>query len=87
MYKVQTKTGYISFSNKSDADNYQDFLDNGLRIVGKSCGAILFNDGSRVYDATMKNSSVKNYVLHKPDDTRITSKRLMKKYIDLIEGR
>lgn len=33
MIKVETKTGYILFTNHEDAENYKDYLENGLKVV------------------------------------------------------
>lgn len=84
MFRVDTKNGYKLFAHEEDANNYKDFLENGLKIVRKSCGGWLFNDGSILFDVTMKGSVNKKYSLKK-DNKTITSEKLQKKYIVVLE--
>lgn len=83
MFRVDVKNGYKLFSRKEDADNYKDYLANGLKLIGTSCGGWLFNDGSILFDITLPGSKDKNYSLHR-DNQSITSPRLLKKYVALI---
>lgn len=46
MHKVTHGNKTIYFCKKEDAENYKDFLENGLKIVRQSCGGWLFNDGA-----------------------------------------
>lgn len=84
MFRVDTKNGYKLFAHEEDADNYKDYLKNGLKIVRKSCGGWLFNDGSILFDITIKGSAVKKYSL-KQENKNINSERLLKKYIEILE--
>lgn len=86
---IEVKNGKITkyFSDKKDADNYIDYMKNGLKVVGKSIGCWKFNDGSLMSDVTMRGETKKKYVLHKCGlgGGRITSERLQKKYIKALE--
>lgn len=84
MFRVDIKNGYKLFTHEEDAENYKDYLKNGLKIVRKSCGGWLFNDGSILFDITMRGSINKKYCLEKGNKT-ITSERLLKKYIKVLE--
>lgn len=84
MFRVETKTGYKIFAHEEDATNYIDFLENGLRIVRKSCGGWLFNDGSILLDVSIKGTPNKIYRL-KQENRLIKSERLLKKYIAVLE--
>ena len=85
----EVKNGKITkyFADKKDADNYIDYIENGLKVVGKSIGCYKFNDGSLMSDVIMKDATEKKYVLHKHgvNGDRITSERLQKKYIKALE--
>lgn len=83
MFRVDTKKGYKLFTYEEDANNYKDFLENGLKIVGKSCGGWLFNDGSILFDTSIKGATNKTYYL-KQENRGIKSERLLKKYIALL---
>lgn len=69
--------------DEEDANNYRDYLKNGLKVVRKSCGGWLFNDGGLLFDVTMKGSAEKKYILHK-ENKSIQSARLLKKYIAVL---
>lgn len=84
MFRVDIKNGYKLFTHEEDAKNYKDYLENGLEIVRKSCGGWLFNDGSILFDITIKGSAVKKYSL-KRGNKNINSERLLKKYIEVLE--
>ena len=84
MFRVNTKNGYKLFAHEEDANNYKDFLENGLKVVRRSCGGWLFNDGSILFDVTMKGSVNKKYAL-KIGNKTITSERLQRKYIVVLE--
>ena len=86
---IEVKDGKVThyFVNKTDADNYIDYMENGLRVVGKSIGCWKFNDGSLMSAVTPKGVTEKSYVLHKHGFSggTITSERLQKKYIKALE--
>ncbi len=84
MFRVDTKNGYIDFTHKEDADNYKDYLENGLKIIEKSCGGWLFNDGSILFDITLRGATRKKYSLRQGNKS-IKSERLLKKYIAVLE--
>lgn len=64
MHKVTHGNKTIFFVIEEDAKNYEDFLKNGLKIVRKSCGGWLFNDGAVLFDISRKENT-KKYVLKK----------------------
>lgn len=73
----------IYFSRKSDADNYNDYLENGLKIIRTDRRTYYFNNGDRLIDVSMQGEQKKRYVLHSGDRT-ITSERLQRKHIQAI---
>lgn len=85
MFRVETSKGYILFSKKEDADNYEDYKKNGLKIVGKSCGGWKFNDGSVLFDITPYGRKGERYSLHR-GNRDIMGKRLQKKYIAVLNA-
>lgn len=86
---IEVKDGKITryFSNKADADNYINYMENGLKVVGKSIGCWLFNDGSLMSDVTPKGAIEKSYVLHRHGilSQKITNPKLQGKYIKALE--
>lgn len=68
---------------KEDAENYKDFLENGLKIVRQSCGGWLFNDGSVLHDISIGIN--KKYVLRKGNKT-YNALRYQKKYIEVLKS-
>ena len=58
MYEVKDKNKLLLFSNKKDADNYKDYLSNGLKCISQKDRTYCFNNGARLIDGmeqTMKN--------------------------------
>lgn len=84
MFRVDTKNGYKIFAQEDDANNYKDFLENGLKIVRRSCGGWLFNDGSILFEIKVRGCIDKKYFLKK-DNRDITSERLYKKYVEVLK--
>ena len=84
MYKVTHGNKTIFFVIEEDAKNYEDFLKNGLKIVRKSCGGWLFNDGAILFDISWKENT-KKYVLKKGNRS-YTSWKFQKKYIEVLEN-
>ena len=73
----------IYFSRKTDADNYNDYLQNGLKVIRTDSRAYHFNNGDRLIDVSMQGEQKKRYVLHSSNRT-ITSEKLQRKYIQAI---
>lgn len=83
MIKVKDKNKTIYFANKKDTDNYNDYLQNGLKVIRKDGRTYHFNNGSRLIDVSMQGETKKRYVLHHFNKT-ITREKLQKKYIQAI---
>ena len=79
--KDGNKTKY--FANLADADNYNDYLKNGLKVIRTDSRTYYFNNGDRLMDVSMKNEKKKRYVLHSGHRT-ITSEKLQRKHIQAI---
>ncbi len=74
MFRIDTQNGYKLFVKEEDANNYKDFLENGLKIVRKCCGGWLFNDGSILFDISSLKQGNKN----------IKSEKLLRRYIEVL---
>ena len=83
MFEVKDKNKTIYFSRKTDADNYNDYLENGLKVIRTDNRTYHFNNGDRLIDVSMQGEQKKRYVLHSGDRT-ITSERLQRKHIQAI---
>lgn len=82
MYEVVDKNRRIFFTNKTDADNYTDFINNGLKVIRKQGRTNYFNNGDRLIDVSYNDK--KAYVLVTHTGRRITSVRYQKKHIAVI---
>ena len=83
MIEVKDKNITIYFAHQKDANNYIDYLKNGLKVIRASNREYRFNNGDIMYDVSMKNDKIKRYVLHS-GNRRITSEKLQKKHIEAI---
>ena len=79
--KDGNKTKY--FANQADADNYNDYLQNGLKVIRTDSRTYHFNNGDLLIDVSMQGEQKKRYVLHSSNRT-ITSEKLQRKYIQAI---
>ena len=79
--KDGNKTRY--FANQADADNYNDYLQNGLKVIRTDGKTYHFNNGERLIDVSMQGEQKKRYVLHSGHRT-ITSEKLQRKHIKAI---
>lgn len=84
MYKVSDGNVTKYFCKEEDAKNYEDFFKNGLKVVRKSCGGWLFNDGTVLFDVSL-TENMKKYVLKK-ENRSYTSLKFQKKYIEVLEN-
>lgn len=82
MYEVKYKNRIIYFTNKTDADNYNDYLKNGLKVIRSQDKTYYFNNGDRLFDVSISNE--KNYVLETRTGRTITSKKLQRKHLEVI---
>ena len=79
--KDGNKTRY--FANQADADNYNDYLQNGLKVIRTDSRTYYFNNGDRLIDVSMQGEQKKRYVLHSGHGT-IASEKLQRKHIKAI---
>lgn len=82
MYAVKDKNKIIYFINKTDADNYNDYLENGLKVVKTQGKTYYFNNGDRLFDVSISNE--KNYVLETRTGRTVTNKKLQRKHLEVI---
>ena len=83
MIEVKDKNRTIYFSRRADADNYNDYLKNGLKVIRADGRTYHFNNGDRLINVSMQGEQKQRYVLHTRNRT-ITSEKLQKKYIEAI---
>ena len=83
MFEVKDGSKIIYFAHQADADNYNDYLRNGLKVIRTDSRTHYFNNGDRLIDVSMQGEQKKRYVLHSGHRT-ITSERLQREYIKSI---
>lgn len=82
MYEVVDKNRRIFFANRVDADNYMDFMNNGLKVIRKQGRTHYFNNGDRLIDVGYNDK--KAYILVTRTGRRITSLNYQKKHLAVI---
>lgn len=83
MFEVKDGNRTIYFIRQEDADNYNDYLQNGLKVIRADGRTYHFNNGNRLINVSMQGEQKQRYVLHTRNKT-ITSEKLQKKYIEAI---
>lgn len=83
MIEVKDGKKIIYFVYQKDADNYIDYLKNGLKVVRIDNRTYYFNNGDRLIDVTMNGAFEKKYILHSGNRT-IKSEKLQHKHIQVI---
>lgn len=83
MIKIKDGNKIISFAHQIDADNYKEYLENGLKIIRKDSRTYHFNNGDRLINVSLQGEEKQRYVLHTRNKT-ITSEKLQKKHIQAI---
>ena len=83
MVEVKDGRKTIYFAHQPDADNYNDYLQNGLKVIRADNRTYYFNNGDRLIDVSMHGEQKKRYVLHSGHRT-ITSEKLQRKHIQAI---
>ena len=83
MFEVKDGNKTIYFTRQADADNYNDYLQNGLKVIRTDSRTYYFNNGDRLIDVSMQGEQKKRYVLHSGHRT-ITSEKLQRKHIQTI---
>ena len=84
MIEVREKNIIHYFSRQEDADNYNDYLQNGLKVIRKDNRIFYFNNGDRLIDVSLPAEVKKRYVLHRHDGRKATNEKLLKKYIEAL---
>lgn len=82
MYEVVDKNRRILFASKVDADNYNNYLKNGLKVIRTQGRTYYFNNGDRLINASYLGKKI--YVLETRTGKRITSEKLQKRHIAVI---
>ena len=82
MYEVKDKNKTIYFTKKTDADNYNDYLKNGLKIIRRQGTTYYFNNGDRLFDVSI--SDERRYILETRTGRTITNKKLQRKHLEAI---
>lgn len=83
MIEIKDKNRTIYFAHQIDADNYKDYLENGLKVTRKDGRTYHFNNGDRLINVSLQGEEKQRYVLHTRNKT-ITSEKLQKKHIQAI---
>ncbi len=83
MIEVKEGKRTIYFAHQSDADNYNDYLKNGLKVIRQDGKTYFFNNGDRLINVSMQGEKVQRYILHQGNRT-IASPKLQKKHIQAI---
>lgn len=73
------------FSRQEDADNYINYLKNGLKVIRKDNRTFYFNNGDRLINVSMQGETKQRYVLHYHNGRTTTSEKLQKKHIQASE--
>lgn len=85
MIEVKDGKRTIYFTHQADAENYNDYLQNGLKIIRVDNRSYYFNNGDHLIDVSMNGATKKKYILHSKHRT-ITSEKLQKKHIQAIQA-
>ena len=83
MIKVKDGNRTTYFVRQEDVNNYNDYLQNGLKVIRTDKRTHYFNNGDCLIDVSMQGEQKKRYVLHSGNRT-ITSERLQRKHIQAI---
>lgn len=81
--KVSDKCSKI-FLKEEHYRNYQDYLEQGLKVVGRTLQATCFNDNAQLIKTINDTTKEVIYVLHK-DGKTFNNLSYMQKYIELAE--
>ena len=84
MVEVKDGNKTIYFTRQADADNYKDYLKNGLKVIRKDDRTYHFNNGDRLINVSMQGETKQRYVLHRSNGKQATSEKLLKKYIEAL---
>lgn len=83
MIEVKDGKKTIYFMNQVDADNYNDYLKNGLKMIKKAGKTYHFNNGDKLINVSMQDKGKQRYILHSGHRT-IKSEKLQRKHIEVI---
>ena len=84
MIEVREKNIIHYFIMQADADNYKDYLKNGLKVIRKDGRTYHFNNGDRLINVSMQGETRQRYVLHYRNGRTATSEKMQKKHIQAI---
>ena len=84
MFRIIDKDKIIYFTYKKDADNYLDFMTNGLKIIRVSGRTYYFNNGDRLTNVSLRGEKEQRYVLHTRTSRTVKSERLQRKHIECV---
>lgn len=84
MIEVKDRNKTIWFSRQEDADNYTDYLKNGLKVIRKDNRTFYFNNGDRLINISIQGETKQRYVLHYRNGRTAASEKLQKKHIQAI---
>lgn len=83
MFKVKDGKKIIYFTLQEDADNYNDYLKNGLKVIRVNDKTYHFNNGDYLINVSMRGEEKQRYVLYS-GNRRITSEKLQRKHIQVV---
>ena len=86
MFEVNDGNKTILFAHKKDADNYNDYLKNGLRVVKKDSRSYTFNNGDKLINVSIPGEEKQRYVLVTRKGRRVESEKLQRKHIQAIKN-
>lgn len=84
MFRIIDKDKIIYFTYQKDADNYLDFMKNGLKIIRVSGRTYYFNNGDRLTNVSLRGEKEQRYVLHTRTSRTVKSERLQRKHVECV---
>lgn len=81
---IATAEKQTAFFNRVDAENFADYLQNGLKVVLQRGGSYYFNSGEKLIDITSAKDSERKFILHTRNGRSMTAEKTLRKYIELV---
>ena len=85
MYDIKDGNKIHFFTNREDIKTFEDYKENGLKVIRRDKNTIYFNDFSRLSIVSMPNEKEKRYVLRKNNGKTVKAKQLINRYIAVAE--
>ena len=85
MFRIIDKDKIIYFTYQKDADNYLDFMKNGLKIIRVSGRTYYFNNGDKLINVSLRGEKEQRYVLHTRTSRTVKSERLQRKHVECVK--